>query len=104
MKKLVYTVLVFAFSTSVNAFSGADLLSQCRNFIEIIEGGKTDLKHTLDAGLCGGYVHGVQEGFIASSQLSLIASEDQGTAPVSRNYWDVPDGVEAEKIGQIVVR
>ena len=104
MRSLIYTLLIFAASTSVNAFSGADLLDQCRKFVEIIEGGKTDLKHTLDAGLCGGYVHGVQEGFIASSHLSLIASEDQGTAPVSRDYWKVPDDLEAEQIVKVVVR
>ena len=104
MKKFIFAFLVFTASTSANAFSGADLLSQCKDFVQIIEGGKTDLRHTLQAGLCGGYVLGVQEGFVASSELSFIASEDQGTAPVSGRYWDVPDDVEAEKIVQIVVR
>lgn len=104
MKKFILAFLVLAISPSASAFSGSDLLSQCRKFVEIIEGGKTDLHHSFDAGLCGGYVLGVQEGFIASSELSFIASQDQGIKPVAGVYWDVPDDVEAEKIVKIVVR
>ena len=105
MKKLIPAILMFTISTSAGAaFSGADLLGQCRKFVEIIEGGKTDLQHTLQAGLCGGYVLGVQDGFHASSELALIASEDQGTAPVSGKYWDIPEDVEDEMLVKIVVR
>ena len=104
MKKLIFAVLVLTFSTSASALSGADLLSQCQKFLEIIEGGKTDLKHTLQAGLCGGFVLGVQDGFKAASELSRMASEDQGTPPVSGRYWDIPDDEEDETIVKIVVR
>ena len=104
MKKTVRACFLFSVSTAVNAFSGADLLGQCTSFVNIIEGGKTDLKHTLQAGLCGGYVLGVREGFNASTELWYIASEDQGTKPVSGKYWDVPDDVEDESIVKIVVR
>jgi hypothetical protein len=104
MKKLICAVIVFTVSTSASAFSGSDLLGQCQKFVEIIEGGKTDLNHTLQAGLCGGYVLGVQEGFAASSELAQIASEDQGTPPVSGKYWRIPDDVADETIVKIVVR
>ena len=106
MKKIVLGLIAATLSTSANAaaYSGADLLGQCKNFVEIINGTRVDLKQSLDAGLCGGYVLGVQEGFIASSRLSNIASEDVGTAPVAVKYWDVPEDVEAEKIVQIVVK
>ena len=93
-----------ALSTTANAFSGAELLGQCKNFQEIIKGGETNLKITLQAGLCGGYVLGVQEGFLASSELSDIISEDLGIQSVERNYWDVPPDVTDEQIVQIVVR
>ena len=104
MKKTVLALLIFSISASANAFSGADLLAQCTKFVQIIEGEKTDLQHTLDAGLCGGYVLGVQEGFVASSELTVIASEDKGVEPVTGRYWEVPDGVEAENIVRIVVK
>ena len=93
-----------ALSSTANAFSGAELLGQCKDFEEIIKGGETNLKQTLQAGLCGGYVLGVQEGFIASSELSDIISEDLGIKSVERNYWDVPPDVTDEQIVQIVVR
>jgi hypothetical protein len=54
--------------------------------------------------LCGGYVLGVQDGFLASSELALIASEDQGTPPVSGKYWDIPEDVEDETLVKIVVK
>jgi hypothetical protein len=104
MKKIIVAVLAAVLSNSANAFSGAELLGQCKKFVEIIDGGQTNLKHTLQAGLCGGYVLGVQEGFIASSELSDIVSEELGVKSVERHYWDVPSDVEAEKIVQIVVR
>ena len=104
MKQLIYALLLAGFSTTVNAFSGADLLGQCKKFVEIIDGGETDLKHTLQAGLCGGYVLGVQEGFIASSELADIVSQEQGTSPVTKKYWAVPPDVEAEQSVRIVVR
>ncbi len=93
-----------ALSSTANAFSGAELLGQCKDFEEIIKGGETNLKQTLQAGLCGGYVLGVQEGFIASSELSDIISEDLGIKSVERNYWDVPPDVTDEQIVHIVVR
>ena len=104
MKKIVLVCFATLISTTANAFSGADLLSQCRNFVEIIEGGQTDLKHTFQAGLCGGYVLGVQEGFIASSELSDVVSEEMGIKSVETHYWNVPADVEAEKVVEIVVR
>ena len=104
MNRIILAVAIACTSTSVSAFTGSELLSQCKDFVNIIEGGDTDLKRTLQAGLCGGYVHGVQEGFTAASELAFIASEDQGTAPVSGKYWEVPADVEAEKIVKIVVR
>ncbi len=62
------------------------------------------MQDTFQAGLCGGYVLGVQEGFIASSELSDVVSEKKGTASVTKKYWDIPSDVESEKIVQIVVR
>jgi aspartate/glutamate racemase len=104
MNKYTLAFLMAFLPTMASAFSGADLLSQCKNFVQIIDGGKTDLQHTLQAGLCGGYVLGVQEGFIASSELASIVSEEKGTAPVTGNYWIVPEDVEAENIVRIVVK
>ena len=105
MNKLIPAVLMFAVSIPASAsFTGSDLLGQCQKFVDIIEGGKTDLQHTLQAGLCGGYVLGVQDGFLASSELALIASEDQGTPPVSGKYWDIPEDVEDETLVKIVVK
>jgi len=108
MKNILLALLIFGVSASVsastNTYSGADLLTQCTKFVQIIEGEKTDLQHTLDAGLCGGYVLGVQEGFIASSELAIIASEDKGLEPVTGRYWEIPADVEAETIVRIVVK
>ena len=104
MKNITLAFLMLVFSTTVNAFSGAELLSQCKNFMQILDGDKTDVKQTLQAGLCGGYILGVQEGFVASSELSFYASEDQGTAPVSGKYWTIPEDVPDEQIVKIVVR
>ena len=108
MKNIVLAMLLFGVSASASAsdvsFSGADLLAQCSKFVQIIEGNKTDLKHTLDAGLCGGYILGVQEGFIASSELAAFASEDKGLEPVTGKFWKIPAEVEAETIVRIVVR
>jgi hypothetical protein len=104
MKKLVMLCFAAALSSTANAFSGAELLGQCKNFEEIVKGGETNLKHTLQAGLCGGYVLGVQEGFIASSELSDIISEDLGIKSVERNYWDIPADVPDEQIVHIVIR
>ena len=104
MKKLIMLFFAAALSSTANAFSGAELLGQCKDFEEIIKGGETNLKQTLQAGLCGGYVLGVQEGFIASSELSDIISEDLGIKSVERNYWDVPPDVTDEQIVHIVVR
>lgn len=97
-------IIVTGFSASVNAFSGSELLFQCKNFVQIIEGGQPSLQETLQAGLCGGYVLGVQEGFGASSQLADIASEDKGLTSVTKKYWEIPADIESEKIVQIVVR
>ncbi|UCB55458.1 MAG: hypothetical protein JSW45_02710 [Thiotrichales bacterium] len=104
MTKAVIAVLIACLSSAAHAFSGADLLGQCKDFVRALDGEKIDLNQSLQAGLCGGYIHGVQEGFTASSELSFIASEDQGTAPVSAKYWDVPEDMEAEKVVKIVVR
>ena len=104
MNKAIFAILVSCLPVTANAFSGSDLLSQCREFVKILEGENVDLKQTLNAGLCGGYVHGIQEGFDAASELAYLASEDQGTAPVSGKYWNVPDDVQAEQIVKIVVR
>lgn len=104
MKKIILACLLAVLSTSVNAFNGADLLSQCSNFVDILEGRKPDLQKSLLAGQCGGYVLGVQQGFIASSELAAIASEDKGLEPVTGKYWNIPEDVEPEKIVKIVVR
>lgn len=104
MKKTILALLIACCSTTASAFSGSDLLKQCKDFMQILDGDKTDLQHTLQAGLCGGYVLGVQEGFIASSELAFIASEDAGMAPVTGKYWEIPAGVEAETIVRIVVK
>jgi len=104
MNKIILAFLMALSTTAASAFSGSDLLSQCKNFVQIVDGGKTDLKHTLQAGLCGGYVLGVQEGFIASSELAFIISEDKGVAPVTGEYWAVPEDVESENIVRIVVK
>jgi len=104
MKKIILACLIAGLSTTANAFSGSDLLAQCKNFVQILEGGQPALQETLQAGLCGGYVLGVQEGFIASSELADIASKDKGTPSVAKKYWDIPADVVSEKIVQIVVR
>jgi len=104
MTKRFLALLFVLFSSSASAFNGEDLLSQCTKFVEILEGQKTDLQHTLEAGLCGGYVHGVQEGFIASSELAFIASEDKGLEPVTGKYWNVPDDLAAEEIVKVIVK
>lgn len=104
MNKFLYIFLLFFVSSSVNAFSGEELFNQCRDFIKIMEGEKVDLHHTFDAGMCGGYILGVREGFNGSTELWFIASEDQGVAPVSGKYWDVPDDVAPESIVKIVFR
>ena len=104
MTKIPYILLIAFLSTTVNALTGEELFNQCNNFIRIMEGEKTDLHGTFDAGTCGGYVLGVREGFNASTELWYIASEDQGVAPVSGKYWDIPDDVSAEAIVKIVFR
>jgi len=104
MTKRFLALLFVLFSSSASAFNGEDLLSQCTKFVEILEGQKTDLQHTLEAGLCGGYVHGVQEGFIASSELAFITSEDKGLEPVTGKYWNVPDDLAAEEIVKVIVK
>lgn len=104
MTKRFLALLFALFSSSASAFNGEDLLSQCTKFVEILEGQKTDLQHTLEAGLCGGYVHGVQEGFIASSELAFIASEDKGLEPVTGKYWNIPDDLAAEEIVKVIVK
>ena len=96
MKQLMLAVLLACFSATAGAFSGSELLGQCKNFVQILDGDKTDLKQALNAGLCGGYVLGVQEGFVASSELAFIASEDKGITPVTGKYWEVPPDVPAE--------
>ena len=104
MKKFILALLITGFSTTGNAFSGSELLSQCNHFVQILEGGQTELQATLQAGLCGGYVLGVQEGFIASSGLADMVSEGKGTPSVTKQYWDIPAEIESEKIVRIVVR
>lgn len=104
MNKIIFAFLVTLFSTTVSAFSGSELLSQCRHFVQIIDGGKAELQSSLQAGLCGGYVLGVQEGFIASSDLADMVSEGRGTPSVTKQYWDIPADLESEKIVRIVVR
>lgn len=104
MKKTILAILIAGLSTSVNAFSGSELLGQCKNFVQIIDGTQPGLQETLQAGLCGGYVLGVQEGFNASSELADIANEDKGIASVTKKYWEIPAEVEPEQIVRIVVR
>ena len=104
MKKIILACLITGLSTTANAFSGSELLAQCKNFVQILDGGKPVLEETLQAGLCGGYVLGVQEGFNASSELTDIAAEDKGIPSVTEQYWDIPADVVSEKIVQIVVR
>ena len=104
MRKIILACLITGLSTTANAFPGSDLLAQCKNFVQILEGGKPVLQETLQAGLCGGYVLGVQEGFIASSELTDIATKDKGIPSVTKKYWDIPADVVSEKIVQIVVR
>ena len=104
MKKIILACLITGLSTTANAFSGSDLLAQCKNFVQILEGDQPDIKLALQAGLCGGYVLGVQEGFLASSELADIGSKDKGTPSVTKIYWDIPADMESEKIIQIVVR
>jgi len=104
MKKIILACLFTSLSTTANAFSGSDLLAQCKNFVQILEGGQPVLQETLQAGLCGGYVLGVQEGFIASSELTDIATKDKGIPSVTKKYWDIPADVVSEKLVQIVVR
>ena len=104
MKKIFLASLFLAFSTTANAFSGADLLAQCKKFVQILDGGKPELQQTLEAGLCGGYVLGVQDGFLASSELTDIISKEEGIESVARNYWDIPEETESETVVKIVVR
>ena len=104
MKQSILALLLTCVTTTAGAFPGSELLDQCRQFLRILDGEKTDLHQTLNAGLCGGYVLGVQEGFVASSELAFIASEDQGTKPVTGKYWDIPEDVEAETVVRIVVK
>ena len=104
MKQSILALLLTCVTTTAGAFPGSELLDQCRQFLRILDGEKTDPHQTLNAGLCGGYVLGVQEGFVASSELAFIASEDQGTKPVTGKYWAIPEDVEAETVVRIVVR
>jgi hypothetical protein len=104
MKKIILAFLIAGCSNMANAYSGSELLSQCRIFFQILEGGQPGMQDTFQAGLCGGYVLGVQEGFIASSELADVVSEDKGTASVTKQYWDIPSDVESEKVVKIVVR
>ena len=104
MKIIFLAFLITSCSTTAYAYSGSDLLSQCRNFLQILEGGQTEKQVAFQAGLCGGYVLGVQQGFVASSELADVVSEDKGTTKVTKQYWDIPPDVESEKIVEIVVR
>jgi hypothetical protein len=104
MKKFILVLLFATVPATVNAFTGADLLAQCNNFIQILDGAQPEIQPTLEAGLCGGYVLGVQEGFLASTELVNIASKEQGMESMARNYWKIPPDIEAEKIVRIVVR
>jgi len=104
MKKIILAFLITGFTTTVNAFSGSELLSQCKNFVQILDDGQAELQAALQAGLCGGYVLGVQEGFIASSELAEMVSKDKGGPLVTKQYWDIPSDVESENIVRIVVR
>ncbi len=104
MKSVILAFILAGISTTANAFSGSDLLSQCKNFIQILDGGQPGLQPALQAGLCGGYVLGVQEGFIASSDLADMVSKEKGITSVTKLYWDVPADIASEQIVQIVVR
>jgi hypothetical protein len=104
MKKIFLAAILLAFSTTANAFTGADLLAQCNKFVQILDGGKPELQQTLEAGLCGGYVLGVQDGFLASSELTDIVSKEEGIKSVARNYWSIPEETESETVVKIVVR
>jgi hypothetical protein len=104
MKKTFLVLLFTVFSTTANGYTGADLLDQCKKFVLIIDGARPELQQTLDAGLCGGYVLGVQDGFLASSELTDIASKEQGITSAAKHYWDIPAETESEKIVKIVVR
>jgi hypothetical protein len=104
MKKTFLALLFAAFSTAANGFTGADLLDQCKDFEQILDGAQPEIKQTLDAGLCGGYVLGVQDGFLASSELTEIVSKERGMTSVAKNYWDIPADTESEKIVKIVIR
>ena len=104
MKKIFAAMLFAAFSTSANGYTGADLLVQCNKFVQILDGARPELQQTLDAGLCGGYVLGVQDGFLASSELTDIVSKEKGITSVAETYWDIPAETESEKIVRIVVK
>lgn len=104
MKKIILAFLIAGYSTTANAFSGAELLTECKKFLQILEGSQTEMQDTFQAGLCGGYVLGVQEGFIASSELADVVSEGQGTAMVTKKYWDIPSTVEQEEVVKIIVK
>ena len=104
MKQIILALLLAGISTTAGAFTGSELLSQCRFFVQILDREKTDLHQTFQAGMCGGYVLGVQEGFVASTELAYFTTEDRGIAPVTGVYWDVPADVEAETIVKIVVK
>jgi hypothetical protein len=104
MNKIIIALLIAGFSTTVNAFSGADLLAQCKHFVGIIDGNRPDSQGILLAGQCGGYVLGVQEGFIASSELADVVSEETGSPIVTKKQWKIPSDVEPESIVRIVVR
>ena len=104
MKKIIIVLMIAGFSTTVNAFSGADLLAQCKQFVEIIDGSQPDSQGIFQAGLCGGYVLGVQEGFIASSELADVVSEETGSPIVTKKHWKIPSDVESENLVRIVVR
>ena len=104
MKKIILACLITGLSTMANAFSGSELLAQCKDFVQILDGGKPELQETLQAGLCGGYVLGVQEGFNASSELTDIRAKDKGIPSATTKYWDIPADVVSEKIVQNVVR
>ena len=104
MKKIILAFLITGFSASANAFSGSELLSECKKFLQILEGRQSEIQDAFQAGLCGGYVLGVQEGFIASSELADVVSEDKGTATVTKKYWDIPSTVEQEEVVKIIVK
>ncbi len=104
MKKIILAFLITGFSTTANAFSGAELLTECKKFLQILEGSQSEMQDTFQAGLCGGYVLGVQEGFIASSELADVVSEGQGTAAVTKIYWDIPSTVEQEEVVKVIVK